>query len=70
MTTLGEEYPKQQARVRKLLEDYKALRGMEGVNPEFGIMMLEAGLKKADEAAADGDVVAMLEMFKWMEGCE
>lgn len=70
MSTLADEYPKQQARVRELLEDYKSLRNTPGVAPEFGIMCLEKVIKEAEEAQASGDIVRMLATYKRMEACK
>lgn len=56
MTTLADELPRQQARAREVLEAYRSI-GPAGF---FGAAMIEAELKRADLAAASGDVVAML----------
>lgn len=66
MESLGEEYPKLQAHVRELLSNYEEI-GTAGM---FGAIMLKDVLKRADEAAISGDVVAMIAMYKEMEGCE
>ncbi|KKK70825.1 hypothetical protein LCGC14_2920080, partial [marine sediment metagenome] len=54
--TLGDELPKQQARVRELLIGYKEI----GPAGQFGAMMIEQVLQKADKAVISGDVVAMI----------
>ena len=61
--SLGTEYPKQQARCRQLLQDYRDI----GPAGAFGAMMIEATLKEADEAASSGDVVRMLLVFEKMK---
>lgn len=63
MASLGEEYPKEQARVRQVLGFYKE------ISPAgwFGVAMIEATLRQADEAAASGDVVAMARAFEEMK---
>lgn len=66
MSTLGEDYPVQQARCRELLEQYKAI----GPNGAFGHLMISQVLARADHAAMSGDVVAMLRSFEEMKGCE
>lgn len=63
VTTLGEEYPKEQARVRKILGYYKEA-GPAGV---FGAAMIEDLLRRADKASTSGDLVAMISCFKEMK---
>ena len=65
MTSVGIEFPKQQARVRELLAEYKAL----GPVGSFGGVMLEAVLARADEAMASGDVVAVVRSFQELTEC-
>lgn len=62
MSSLGEEYPKQQARCRELLEQYTAI----GAAGAFGHAMISQTLKEADEAAISGDLVAMIKAFEKM----
>jgi hypothetical protein len=64
--TLGDEYPKEQARCRQLLADYKEI-GRPGM---FAAAMIEATLREADEAAVSGDIVAMLRAYQKMQGHE
>jgi len=68
MTTksLATEYPKEQARVRRLLGFYKEL----GPAGAFGVMSIEAILREADRASAEHDTVAMLRSFEALKGCE
>ena len=63
MSSLGEEYPKQQARCREVLGQYIEI----GPAGNFGAMMIRATLKEADEAAVSGDVVRMLRAFEDMK---
>lgn len=65
MTTVGDEFPKEQARVRELLGVYKQL----GPAGAFGAMMLEQTLARADHAAISGDVVAVLRSYQELKGC-
>lgn len=58
--TLGEALPKEIARVRELLCEYKRL-GPVGI---FGATMIEQDLKEADEAMITGDIVAMVRVYK------
>ena len=60
MSSVGEEFPKEQARVRKLIEQYKAI----GTPGFFGAQMMERALKRADQAAISGDVVEILRSFE------
>lgn len=63
MSSLGEEYPKEQMRLRELLGIYKSI-GPGGI---FGATMIEATLREADAAAVSGDVVRMLRAFQAMK---
>jgi len=65
METLGDALPKEQARVRELLTQYKSI----GPAGTFGAMMLEQDLRAADQAVMSGDVVAMLRAFERLKGC-
>lgn len=62
MSTLGDEYPKEQARVREILGQYEEI----GPAGAFGVAMIEDTLRRADAAVASGDVVAMLCLFQEM----
>jgi len=66
MTTLGDEFPKQQARCRELLGQYREI----GPAGTFGAIMLEDLLNRADVAAVSGDLVAMIRIFEEMKLCE
>lgn len=66
MSSVGDEYPKEQARCRELLAAYQKL----GPVGAFGAWSIEEALKAADEAMAGGDVVAILVAFKAMEQCK
>lgn len=63
MTSLADEYPKEQARNRELLSAYREI----GIPGKFGAFILEDLLRRADEAAVSGDVVAMLRCFAEMK---
>ncbi len=65
-TSLGEEYPKAQARCRELLEQYISI----GPAGQLGHMAITAVLKRADEAAISGDVVDMMRSFQEMQDCQ
>lgn len=66
MTTLGDDMPKQQARVRELLGVYKSI----GVSGQFGAMMIENDLREADEAVISGDVVRILRAYQALKECQ
>lgn len=66
MSTLGEAFPREQARVRELLGVYKSI-GPAGI---FGAVMLEQVLQRADQAAVSGDAIAMLRSFEELKGCK
>lgn len=66
MSTVGDEYPKQQARCRDLLLMYDSI----GPAGAFGKAMIEQVLKRADEAALSGDPVAMIRCYLEMKNCE
>jgi hypothetical protein len=63
MATLGEEYPKQQARVRTILGHYKEI----GPVGSFGAAWIENLLQRADKAAIEQDLPAMIACFKEMQ---
>ena len=66
MSSLGEEYPKEQARCRELLQQYHRI----GPAGAFGAAMIESVLKEADEAVINGDLARMIIAFQEMEKCE
>jgi len=63
MASLGEEYPKEQARVREVLGVYKEI----GPAGAFGAMNIEQTLREADEAALSGDLPRMIAAFEEMK---
>lgn len=65
--SVGTDFPNQQARVRELIGFYRELPNNTGA---FGIMMMEDTLRRADEALASGDVVAILRSYQEMAECE
>lgn len=66
MTTVGEDFPKQQARARELLVEYRKI-GKAGA---FGAAMIEAALQRADKAAISGDVVAVIASYQELKALE
>jgi hypothetical protein len=59
MTTLGDELPKETARVREILGHYKEI----GPAGAFGAVMIERSLQAADKAMIEGDVAAMIAAY-------
>lgn len=65
-TSLADAFPGEQARVRELIGIYRSL----GPVGSFGAVMLEQVLRRADAAAASGDVVEMLRSYEELKGCQ
>lgn len=63
METLADALPKEQQRVRELLPMYDAIP--TGV---FAATMMRQSLARAEQAAASGDVVAMLAAYEDLKG--
>lgn len=66
--SLGTELPKEQARVRELILQYRdpSLKGMG----EFAARMMEAALQKTDKAIISGDVVEMVRCYEELKSFE
>ena len=62
--TLADALPKEQARVRSLLPIYREC-GPAGM---FALAMMQESLRKAERAAASGDVIAMMQAFEDLRG--
>ncbi len=60
MTTVGEDFPKQQIRVRDVLKAYQDI----GPNGALGAMLISNTLKEAEEAAISGDIVRILRAYE------
>ncbi len=65
MNNLAEAFPVEQRRVRKLVAIYDTIP-----NGAFGAAMLRQALTRAEQAAASGDVVAMLRSYQELTGCK
>jgi hypothetical protein len=65
-SSVGLEFPKEQARCREVLQQYRDI-GPAGF---FGVAMIEATLRQADQAMASGDIVAILQAFQAMKSVE
>lgn len=66
MSSVGEEYPKEQARLRELLNEYRKI----GPAGAFGATMIEATIREAEAAAMSGDVVRVVRAFAAMQDCK
>lgn len=65
-TSVGEDFPKQQARARELLAQYKQI----GPAGTFGAIIIEQALQRADQAMSSGDIVAILQSYEELRGLE
>lgn len=61
MSTLADELPRQQERVRGLIEIYAELPNGVGA---FTIALMRQALARAERAAAGGDIVEMIRSCK------
>jgi len=68
MPSLGESLPLQQARVRKLILEYRH-QDLNGAG-EFAAALIEASLQRADQAVMSGDCLAMIEAYQDLKGYE
>ena len=66
--SLGEALPKEQARVRDLIVQYRdpMLNGAGN----FAAMMMEQDLQAADKAVMEGDVVEMIRVYQKLKEWE
>lgn len=65
MISLAQDFPKEQQRVRELLEVYITIPA-----GAFGAMILRQVLARAEQAAASGDVIAMMRSYEELKGCQ
>lgn len=63
MASLATELPREQQRVRDLLPLYDAIP--TGI---FAATMMRQALTRAEQAAASGDVIAMLQSYEELKG--
>lgn len=62
MSSVGTEFPKEQARVREVLSQFREI----GPAGALGAALIEQTLRDADAAMASGDVVAILRAYQAM----
>ncbi len=71
MTSLGVDFPKQQKRVREVLEYYQYEHNSR---PHAGILPLILSIKdtldRAEKAAISGDMVLILQIYQELVGVE
>ncbi len=66
VTTVGEDFPKQQARVREVLKLYHEI----GPAGQFGAIMIENALREADAAQSSGDIIEILRSYEALKEIE
>jgi len=66
VNTLGDAYPQEQERCRELLAAYKEI----GPAGAFGHAMISDVLRRADRAAMEQDLVAMIRIYQEMKECQ
>lgn len=59
MSSVGTEFPKEQARCREILKNLQSI-GPAGM---FGAMVITQALTRAEEAQASGDVAAIVRSY-------
>lgn len=65
-TSVGEDFPKQQTRVRAVLKLYHEI----GPSGMFGAAMIEQTLREADEAQSSGDIIRILQSYEALKEIE
>ncbi len=66
MATLAADFPKEQKRVRELLEQYKEI----GAPGAMCVIMIEKVLEEAEIAVSSQDVVRMLKAYAMLKEME
>ena len=67
MTSVGEDFPQQQERVRHLIDEYRGLPDGAG---EIGAIIMDDVLRRAADAQSSGDIVRILKSYGEMCNCE
>lgn len=65
-SSVGEDFPKQQARVREVLGQFKAI----GPAGAIGAALIEHTLQQADAALASGDILKILVAYDGLRKIE
>lgn len=67
MSSVGEQFPAEQQRLRDLLSTYESLAGLAGTDCRFAIAAIRDTLAEAERAQASGDVVRIVQAFARMQ---
>lgn len=67
--TATEAFPREQQRVRDLLDRYRSVDGAPNVDVKFEIAAMEQVLRRASEALASGDLERILGSYYELKGC-
>ena len=71
MTSVGEDFPVQQARVRDVLAQYEEVaKTPRGGGCAFIVIMIKASLARAERAAISGDLIAIIHSYKQLKDIE
>lgn len=65
MTSVADDFVKEQERVRNLLAVYDSIP-----SGGFGAAAIREALARADRAAMSGDVIEILRSYEELKGCE
>jgi hypothetical protein len=66
MASVGDDYPREQARIREVRDNAREIGPAGG----FLVAICDDLLRRADEAAISGDVVAVLRLYTEMKELE
>jgi len=64
--SLADSLPKQQQRVRALMDEYRSI----GPAGTFALAMMEQALRRAETASAAGDIAEMIRAHEELRGFE
>jgi len=67
MTSVGEDFPQQQERLRHLIDEYRDLPDGAGM---IGASLIDDVLKRAADAQSSGDVIEILKSYHEMVNCK
>jgi hypothetical protein len=69
--SLGEAIPKECARVREIIGQYKETQAFcPQANCQPAIIMMESALRQADEAMISGNTIAMIRVYNMLKDFE
>ncbi len=67
MTSIGEDFPRQVERLRRLIDEYRVLEGGVGL---VGAAIMDEVLKRAAEAQSSGDIILIMRAYADLRECE